>query len=64
MEWIVATYQLGDHRLDVIELVDEDLAWYQVAVDGQMLPPDVAPATIPSEAEARSLLHDWLAGRG
>ena len=49
------------HDVDVIEMVDEDVAWYQLVVDNEMLPFDVQPGHVPGEAEAAQLLRDWLA---
>jgi len=62
MERIVATYKLEGHEVNVIEMVDEDIAWYQLVVDNTVLPSDVQPPHIPSEREALDLLRRWLAG--
>jgi len=60
VERIVASYQIDGHDLEVFEMVDEDVAWYQVAVDNVVLPVEVQPTHLPDENDARELLRRWL----
>lgn len=38
VERIVARYRIDEHDVHVVELVDEDRAWFELIVDGAMLP--------------------------
>jgi hypothetical protein len=60
MERVIATHRLDDHRLDVVESIDEDLVTVRLLVDGELLPPDVHPDRAPTAEEAASLLKTWL----
>jgi hypothetical protein len=64
MERVIATHHLGGHRLDVVELVDDDLVTFRLLVDDRLLPPDVQPEREPTVAEARSILQAWLEAQG
>jgi hypothetical protein len=64
MERIVASYRVEGHQVDVVELVDEDVAWYQLAVDTQLLPPEIQPVHGTGETEVGTIVRDWLARQG
>jgi hypothetical protein len=63
MERIAATYRIGTHDVDVVEMVDDDLTWFELVVDNTVLPVDPQLTQMPSEDEARDLLDRWMGGR-
>jgi hypothetical protein len=60
MERVIATHHLGDHRLDVVELMDDDLVTFRLLVDDRVLPPDFQPDREPTPDDARAILDAWL----
>jgi hypothetical protein len=60
MERITATYHLGGHTVEVIEMIDDDVSWFELVVDNTVLPVDAQITDHPTEAEARALLERWL----
>lgn len=54
MERLIATYAVDIHVVDVIETIDDDVAWYRVIVDGS--PREDVFATPPSRADAAQLI--------
>jgi hypothetical protein len=60
MERIVATYHIDGHEVDVVEMVDEDRAWFELAVDGAVLPLGDQSAE-PDVNEAAAVVRGWLA---
>lgn len=60
MERIAATYHLSGHTVEVVEMIDDDLAWFELVVDNTVLPVDAQITDLPTEAEARTLLERWL----
>ncbi len=60
MERIVATHQFDGHEVDVVEMVDEDRTWFELAVDGAVLPlgDQSAEADV---TEATAVGRGWLA---
>jgi hypothetical protein len=59
MERIVATYGPPDHEIHVIEYIDEDTEWYQLAVRNVVIDGIARLSHVPTEDEARALLRQW-----
>lgn len=60
MERIVASYRVGDHTVDVIEIIDDDGEWTELAIDGELLDVHIRPGHVPSEDEAASYVDEWV----
>jgi len=63
MERVLATHHVGDHRLDVVEFVDDDSATMRLVIDGELPAPDVELGRVPTAEMAASLLDCWRRGR-
>lgn len=61
MERIIATYRVHGHEIDVVEMVDEDGARFELAIDGAILPDGDSFTAVPSEAVALDVLRRWRA---
>lgn len=64
MERIVATYRVEDHEVDVVEMVDEDRTWFDLAIDGAVLPLGDQPQSEPDEVVVMEVVRTWLAANG
>ena len=62
VERIIATYRIDGHAVDIVEMMDEDGAWFEIAIDGAILPDGDSFAAAPTETVAGDVLRRWTAG--
>jgi hypothetical protein len=56
LERIVATYTFEGREINVVEIVDEDAAWYEIVVENRVLNEDAPLDAVPSQDEVRRIL--------
>ena len=57
VERFIATYSIDGHEVDVVEMLDDDGAWFELAIDGAILPDGGSFTAVPSEAVITDVLH-------
>jgi hypothetical protein len=61
VERIVATYFIDGHEVDVVEMLDDGGAWFELAIDGAILPDGDSFTAAPNETTIVDVLHRWHA---
>jgi hypothetical protein len=56
MERLIATHHLRGRQVDVVEVVDDNLTWFELVVDGEVVENDIVFDHQPTEAEIAEAL--------
>lgn len=52
----MATYTFEGREINVVEIVDEDAAWYEIVVENRVLNENAPLDAVPSQDEVRRIL--------
>lgn len=56
----VASYRIDGHDVEVVEVLDEDGCWFEVLVDGAVVPIDDPLGAAPGPDSVAVLVRGWL----
>ena len=56
---MVASYHVRGRDVDVVAVIDDNVAWFQLVIDGELLPADVQLERPPTRDEAAVLVDEW-----
>ena len=56
----VASYEIDGHEVDVVEVLDEEGSWFEVLVDGVVVPSDDPLGAAPGPDSVAEVVREWL----
>lgn len=59
---LARTYRIDGHVVAVLETMDEDGSWFDLVVDGAVVPVAERLVSVPSEEVVATSLRRWLSG--